>query len=228
MERFYWFGGILFLILSSLASAATIEGIVYDFDLARIDNAVVTVNSTPVQTMVAEDGRYSFQVALGQYLINASSNGRSESQDIEISSEGVFRLDLIFFDEVVNEEELVEDVEVVEFEGDEEVKQSRFSLLMTVMMIVWLGIIAFLIFLSRINKKSKKVLDALEDDNEKLLLVQYLKKHRRVTQKQIRSNMPFSESKVSMIISELENEGRVRKIKKGRANIVVLVKKKKS
>ena len=47
----------------------------------------------------------------------------------------------------------------------------------------------------------------------------------RTTQKDIRKKIPLSEAKISLMISELESSGDVKKIKKGRGNIIVLNKK---
>jgi len=44
----------------------------------------------------------------------------------------------------------------------------------------------------------------------------------RTTQKDIRKKIPLSEAKISLIISELEEKGIVKKIKKGRGNIIIL------
>ncbi len=46
----------------------------------------------------------------------------------------------------------------------------------------------------------------------------------RTTQKDIRKQLPWSEGKVSLMISELESKGLIEKIKKGRGNIIVLKK----
>lgn len=48
-----------------------------------------------------------------------------------------------------------------------------------------------------------------------------LKEQQRVTQKEIRKQIPLSEAKVSLIITEMETKGLVQKIKKGRGNIIV-------
>jgi len=44
----------------------------------------------------------------------------------------------------------------------------------------------------------------------------------RATQKELRKDLPFSEAKVSLMVSELEHEGKVTKIRKGRGNIIIL------
>ncbi|MBI2147814.1 winged helix-turn-helix transcriptional regulator [Candidatus Woesearchaeota archaeon] len=48
------------------------------------------------------------------------------------------------------------------------------------------------------------------------------KNERRMTQKDIRKELPLSEAKVSLLITELEHAGKIKKIKKGRGNIVIL------
>ncbi|MCK5026255.1 MAG: winged helix-turn-helix transcriptional regulator, partial [Nanoarchaeota archaeon] len=44
----------------------------------------------------------------------------------------------------------------------------------------------------------------------------------RTTQKEIRKQIPLSEAKISLMIAELEDKGIVKKIKKGRGNIIIL------
>ena len=47
----------------------------------------------------------------------------------------------------------------------------------------------------------------------------------RITQKDIRKQIPLSEAKISLMITELEDKGIVKRIKKGRGNIIILSKK---
>ncbi|WP_135612878.1 MarR family transcriptional regulator [Methanococcoides sp. AM1] len=44
----------------------------------------------------------------------------------------------------------------------------------------------------------------------------------RITQKELRSKLSYSEAKVSLIVSDLENRGLVEKFKKGRGNIIII------
>lgn len=44
----------------------------------------------------------------------------------------------------------------------------------------------------------------------------------RATQKALRKALPFSEAKVSLMVSELEHAGKISKIRKGRGNIIIL------
>lgn len=49
-----------------------------------------------------------------------------------------------------------------------------------------------------------------------------IKTQKRTTQKEIRKEIPLSEAKISLILSEMEHKGIIEKIKKGRGNIIVL------
>jgi uncharacterized membrane protein len=49
----------------------------------------------------------------------------------------------------------------------------------------------------------------------------FIRSHKRVTQKEIRKSFPMSEAKISLIITDLESQGKVRKIKKGRGNVII-------
>ncbi len=82
-------------------SPATIHGVVYGWDTFEpLDNAVVEVNSTPSQSMVAKYGVYSFELAPGAYTIKAGyyQNGTlsySAEEPITVESEGNYVLDLL-------------------------------------------------------------------------------------------------------------------------------------
>lgn len=45
----------------------------------------------------------------------------------------------------------------------------------------------------------------------------------RITQKDLRGRLKYSEVKVSLLLSELEKRGLIKKFKNGRENIVVLI-----
>ncbi|KHO51436.1 MAG: MarR family transcriptional regulator [archaeon GW2011_AR16] len=47
----------------------------------------------------------------------------------------------------------------------------------------------------------------------------------RTTQKELRKQFPFSEAKMSLLIADLEQQKKIKKIKKGRGNILILVQK---
>jgi len=70
IKRLIYF--VLFLLLIESALGATIQGTVYDFVLNKQNNAIVEINSTPKQIVVAKDGDYSFELPPGNYEIKAN------------------------------------------------------------------------------------------------------------------------------------------------------------
>jgi uncharacterized membrane protein len=48
----------------------------------------------------------------------------------------------------------------------------------------------------------------------------------RVTQKELRGEMKYSEAKVSLMLDDLEDRGHIKKIRKGRSNIIIAESKK--
>ena len=49
-----------------------------------------------------------------------------------------------------------------------------------------------------------------------------LENERKITQKEIRKKISLSEAKISQIISELVEEGKLKKIRQGRINILII------
>jgi uncharacterized membrane protein len=111
------------LMLAGPAAAAdipaTIHGVVYSWDTFEpLDNAVVEVNSTPSQSMVAKYGIYSFELTPGAYNIKAGyyQNGTltySAEESITVDSEGNYVLDLLLLP--VYSEELMDSSDTGEF-----------------------------------------------------------------------------------------------------------------
>ena len=206
--------GLLFLILLlcvPFVSAATLHGTVYDFDFDVVENTIIEVNSQPKQSMIAIDGTYSFELNPGEYTLEAKyivgdSLISSVSEEINIVDEGYYVLDLILFPNL--DDELVED-----FEFDE-AETNNSLIYLAIFLII---IIIFFIFL----KKKPKKRDLDKDEAEDVL--KFIKKEGgRTTQKEIRKNIGLGEAKVSLIITELEHKKKVKRIKKGRGNIIIL------
>ena len=77
------------------------------------------------------------------------------------------------------------------------------------------------IFYFLFKKKKKKPKDINEDKADEVLA--FIKKQGgRVTQKDIRKQFPVSEAKISLVITELEDKKLVKRIKRGRGNIIIL------
>jgi len=92
---------VLCAVPAVAASTATIHGEVYSWDTFEpLENAVVEVNSTPSQSMVAKYGVYYFELDPGDYLIKASYYENSTllysaEETVTIKGEGSYVLDLL-------------------------------------------------------------------------------------------------------------------------------------
>jgi len=239
-----WF---LFLLVVNLASAADIHGSIYDLSLNKMGNAVVEIDTAPKQFYVSKDGTYSFTVPIGFYSVKAEHyEGRllvsSTSENLTVKDDGDYVLDLVLFP-IINEEELLED----EIEAPK--KDFYVTYFVIAAIVVLVGVFLLYVYKKKTAKNSRreeedvggketnkgKSEEEKEEENiaepelhgEEFLdkVIEIIKEEGgRTTQKEIRKNIPLSEAKISLIISELEAKGRVRKIKRGRGNIILLEK----
>ncbi len=215
-------GLLLFsLLLVQLASAATIQGIVYDISLDKVKNIVVTIDSAPSQRFVVSDGRYSFDVPSGDYTIkvlNVNGDKSLASEYITVWSEGTYNLDIILFPEEELEDISVDDIAVPEPLEDLEAENGKNP---------WLGLgviilgVALFLLMRLYKKRDMENVIAGRSDSEKVIEIMK-KEGGRINQKDLRKHFPLSEAKISLLVSELEAKGKIEKIKKGRGNILVL------
>ncbi len=119
---------IIFLFIICLipaAQAATVHGTVYswlDFD-RPLRNAIVEVNSTPMQSRVATDGTFSFDLSPGNYSIKAKYYRNNvleliNEEIIIIDKEGNFTLDLLLFPQTDSEYGFLGDINLTNISGD--------------------------------------------------------------------------------------------------------------
>lgn len=218
------------LLLSAFASSATISGITYDSSLAP-STSLVEINSTPKQSMVALNGSYSLEVPVGSYLLRAiDPKNFTAEKYLEVNEDGNYRIDLILFtedDDLAKEFNLIENtVPAIDIETQESNQPQEFPLKEAIILTIILVIITSLGFFSLNRKKtgeakqeeSKQV--KLTEDQEKVLS-EIRKSNGRITQKDLRKNLShWSEAKVSMEVTELEEKGAITKLKKGRGNVL--------
>ncbi len=267
---------------------ATIHGATYSGDtLEPLNDTVININSNPPQSIVAKNGRYSFELVPGDYIITANyfQNNTlvySKETTLKIEGEGIYVFDLLLHP--VSENQAIETIEDktnnVNSVNPAEKARTGSSI------ISYLGI-TFMIFLllgggyilSIKHKKMRKNMSHAGKMNISGLLVKVfgkstgsgvksqfgnsgeavsvtepiiepaenseieiaaLKKlplstelrevldlirgHKgRITQKDLRSRLEYSEVKVSLMLSELEKRGLIKKFKNGRENIVILI-----
>lgn len=214
---------MLFMLIDT-AFAVTIHGTIYSFDLEKRDNTIVSVDSNPPQQIVSKDGTYSFDLDIGKYTISAvySKNGSKESvkENINVAKEGRYILDLVLFPDLEIEEQLLIDAEE-DIIGDDYFMTtiSYFDILIIAVVVLGFGIVIYLILKHKkpIKNEETKVGDLADD------VLEFIKKEDgRTTQKEIRQKFPLSEAKISLVVSELEHKGLIKRIKKGRGNVIVL------
>ncbi|MDD5177942.1 MAG: hypothetical protein PHT54_01500 [Candidatus Nanoarchaeia archaeon] len=206
---------ILALILvSSIAQAATITGTIYDLDFSKVEEVLVTVNSVPEQKYFSSDGSYKFELPPGEYTIIARQEDLLAEENIEVISEGNYVIDLFLFPSFEEETQLLDEEESVPDVGD-----GPSSWIWIVPIFILISLIIFY-FLRKKPKKEEK--EIIKEDLEKL--IQIIKKHGgRTTQKELRKELFLSEAKISLMVTELESMNKVKRIKKGRANVIILI-----
>lgn len=228
---------VIFLTLISGAHAAKVHGTLYawsDFE-KPLKNAIIEVNSTPAQSKVATNGEYSFELPHGSYLLRAKyyQNNVLEyiaEEEIKIDREGNFTIDLLLFPPTEQEYEFIGDINLTEIKGEDGL--SNYFLLLPILL--FSGVIIFYLFRKRKAGTSEPVIQAPENAESKIeelpedlkeIHELILKKGGRVTQKELRKEMKYSEAKVSLMLDDLEDRGLIKKIKKGRANIIIVKEK---
>ena len=290
---------VLALAAPSLADSnttATIQGGTYLFGTFEpLNNTVVEINSIPPQSMVAKNGRYSFELVPGEYIITAKYYRNNtltyfRESTFEIEVEGDYVHDLIL--RPVSENLVTGTIAANMGNSDrknfaEQIKtdSSIISYLLASTLFLLLGVGY------KLSRKRKKIEKNAFQEGKKAhiirdffelvngLLVEILGKstdseikqgfadikeavsvtepiikpadnpeietvalrklplsadlqeimdlirgHKgRITQKDLRSRLNYSEVKVSILLSELEKRGLIKKLKNGRENIVILI-----
>lgn len=206
---------LLFLLLLPVTQAALIEGSVYDFSLERVDNVKVEINTTPQQRDITEDGRYAFSVTPGQYMLRAEQISEGvllamAQEEVQVDDEGNYIVDIILFPE------LDEPVSFPRLDIAVEEEEPLDGVLVLVSILIVLGVISYL------YARSRREVQSTTSEGD-ALLAYLLKEGGRATQKELRKAFPHSEAKMSLLLSELEDAGKIKKIKKGRGNIIVKV-----
>jgi len=232
---------LAFILFLNIAFAATIHGTIYDLNLDKVDKALVTVDTQPEQKFISVDGSYSFYVPDGSYvvrvsLIEGSSITASASEDLEVNDDGDFVVDLVLFPNFDEELGLIQELEDIKVDGDLLEERSSIWIYVIILLVV-LAIAFFILYKIRKRhgkgefKKDNVVEEKSENkevlDDEKSVIDIIKQNENRITQKEIRKKLGMSETKISLVIADLEDKGILRKIKKGRGNIIILKEKKK-
>ena len=206
------------LLLIPSVSAATIHGTIYDSDIAPLNGVIVTINTIPEQTAIASNGEYSFEVSEGDYILEFEyfENGELSyyyTEEISIIEEGDYLRDIILLPN------LNSDLDDDSFEILNPYEGFNFSWI-----IVLIACLVAVYLIWKNLKKPKEKKTSLEEDEVEKVLEFIKKEGGRTTQKDIRKKLLFSEAKASLVLTELEHDKKIRRIKKGRGNIITLTK----
>ena len=197
---------ILIIIFSQFSLAATIHGTVYDLSLDPVKNIIVELDTNPAQRLVSKSGIYSFEVPLGTYTISAKQNLNSEEltqeEIIVKSQQGEYVVDLFIFPEF-------------------EEKPQEISYLPYILLLVIIIIIIIIYKKYKKKPKTEEIQEPSDQDLDKIIKI-IKNNNNRITQKELRKHFPLSEAKISLLIADLEKQGKLEKIKKGRGNILIL------
>jgi uncharacterized membrane protein len=238
------------IILPALALAdSTVHGKAYDWSTFQpIDAAIIQINTTPVQQAVTTDGSYSFTVPAGDYSIIAEARSYagalSVRENITVPASGDFVIDLLLFPS--DDLEILRDLnESLPVPGDEGTTDSQgwvlpaLAVLATATLLVAGGM--YLLMKKREPVRQEPPQEPMrapadtapapvsagvtsqvlrQDCRDVLGAIE--KNGGRMTQLELRKTLPYSEVKISLIVSELEDAGLLRKVKKGRGNILIL------
>lgn len=179
----------LFIVLLG----ATVHGTIYDLSLDEQPNAIVSINTSPLQRIVAKNASYAFTVQTGAYKLIADFEDYVAVENIIIDTNGTYILDLI----------LSPDLDEVALPPS----QNWIPFVIILSILTMLGILT--------SKKKRK--------HDLKPLIKYLKEQQgRCTQVELVKKFAVSEAKMSLMLTELESQGKIKKIKKGRGNIIIL------
>ena len=239
-------------ILPLAASLATVHGATYDWlTLDKLPKAIVSVNTTPAQLQVAENGLYSFELPAGSYRLVAEYRQGNETthaaeENITVGASGDYVLDLLLFPtEDFFPDTLVEVPDLNLSQNDIETQQPAISMVWLFAGAILLAIVLPAAMLLLMRKRHAKKHEAISErptfqvsvhkapsaasapskelsPDHKEVLDKIRAAGGSIGQKDLRHTIHVSEAKASMLVSELEALGLLKKIKKGRGNLIKL------
>ena len=229
---------LIMLLCIPFAYSASISGVVYDYSLDIVENALVSVAD---EVDITENGEYHFELDMGEYVISAKQFDQygnlvaHTNSTILIDKDKDYVLDLILFENL--DDDLLD---APEFDDELYENGDENDAWLWILGIIVFGSLVF--FMKRRVKKSKDGLNEVSDSGDDKVseavditelgestlkdeILKFIKENDgRTTQKAIRTKFPSSEAKISLVLTELEHEDVITKVKKGRTNVVLLKK----
>ncbi|GEM_PF-2450004 len=206
-------------------TTAVIKGSFYNFNtFERINNVVMEINTSPKMRIVITNGYYYLNLSTGCYNLTAYTfieDIKYESSDVLCVKNG----DKVDYDFILmpSENKLSKDIsaplESLDISYEENESKLHLSIwtaiFIFIILVTPLVCISYLYLHKRIKRKR-----IIESDEYMSKLIELLKQEKRITQREINKKIPLSEAKISLMLSELEDLGMIKKIKKGRSNII--------
>ncbi len=204
---------LILLILILPVNGAVIKGNIYSWELNKI-GAIVEINTTPKQRIVALNGSYMFEIPLGTYEIKAYSIDGNLfcNETVNVTRNGTYTIDLILFPRL---EESKLNITELDFAFESGIDQTIIYVVIAICSLS--ALITYTLF--RIFRRKR--IDILPNDL-KIVLELIKSAGGRITQKELREKLGWSEAKLSLVLSDLERRGLIEKYKKGRGNIIFL------
>ena len=247
---------IAFLICLTLIHSATLFGNIYDADsLILLNNTIIKIDGSFSNQFIA-NGQYSIELPEGKYTITATHYNKGKidyitKENVLVNlSQTKFDLILLPYDLYIltpSSDSKIANVSdpksFVQGSNDQSIISSPIiALLLGVVILVIIiitGVAIFFIFRSKKNTStnkldSNKINPKIETSSETYLpdqdgkkIIQILQSNEgHMYQRELRQILNWSEAKMSVAITELEVSGIVKRFKKGRDNILKLLKEK--
>jgi uncharacterized membrane protein len=216
--------------LFAVLHAAALGGSIYSMDsFDAVQGVLVKADGASTYQVFSSDGVYSMEVAPGAYNISAYyyENGTLTGyakDEILVGAEGA-AYDIVLFSP--DEFEGIEGFGIGEIDEDIPAGRKDDWAPLSFGLVLLIAAVAAYLLLGR--KKAEKPLKAGKErelDEEEKKVVEILEGSEGMrNQKELREILKCTDTKISLLISSLEAQGYVKRIKKGRENIVKLVKK---
>jgi uncharacterized membrane protein len=240
MGRLLFAALFLGLLLVPSGLGAMLQGTIYDETLRVATNVLVTIDTQPIQRILSTDGNYTFQVPRGNYTISAiflqDGFNTTIRERVSVMQDGEFTYDLLLFPGLEEENQLYDDITTDLSILPEDPTAGTIPpasstsywpaailiaiiLALLIVPVVWLRM-----RIRALNHEGSHARGTPPISGAPLNQILKILKEEdgRMTQKELRKRLPHSEAKVSLMVAELEAAGKVKKLKSGRGNIIIL------
>jgi len=208
---------VMLVLFISVSGAAQVYGDIYEAgSLERLNNTVATLKGIDYSYRQVFSGtNYSFELPDGTYYLSAdrydgSTLTHSFNETINVNGKNT-RIDFVL-SPIMQPARQQMDLGILTLAGGG----------LTIIFIVAYRLFSIKKQAPRILEDEKSEPAAFVPDDESKKVLETIKANEgRMTQKELREILNFSDAKMSLILSELEHYGKIKRFKKGRGNIIL-------